>query len=258
MSSKSLEAVIEQLKNLENVIGLFTTGTTASGLGPSSDIDLVAILEKNVDQIKAAYTTIEGRFADIFFFDRDFLTKLSAPDTVQGNAFEGMFLTWLLKGEIKKDEGGYLEGLKAQKGNNLHFEISEQEKSDSWFKINYNFIGNKRYFSSKNNLYHEALEIRLFHSMAELVVAYFTLRDLSWRGEKEATQYLQAQDAGTMEKLSAYWKTQTLKERYSAYEELFSRVVTQRYPQWDEDFFIAIDTQQMIHTSLGVWKDLLV
>ena len=42
----------------------------------SSDIDLIVIIDKNSEEIKSIFTTIENRFADIYFFDIDFLNQL--------------------------------------------------------------------------------------------------------------------------------------------------------------------------------------
>ena len=69
MKHASYTEIIHSLQASLRVRGIFATGTTASTLTPSSDIDLVVIVDKNIEEIKSVYTTIENRFADIFFFD---------------------------------------------------------------------------------------------------------------------------------------------------------------------------------------------
>ncbi len=252
MPKTHLQSVLDHLSRSPEVNSVFTTGTTASKLGPSSDIDLVVILEKNDARIKSAYTMIENRFADIFFFDVDFVKKLTRSETVSANGFEGIFLTWLAKGKIEKDRTELLSQLKTH----LHAKprtlaISLEEKQDSWFKMNYNFIANHRYFCSEDPLYHNALEIRLLYSVTELIVAYFTLRGIPWRGEKEAIVYFESNDGNMFKIFNAYTMSQSLAERFHTYQELFKAVLYGDFHAWDTDFMIVKDEQNQLDTKLA-------
>lgn len=251
MHSNQLTDVIKHLSARNEVVGLFTTGTTASGLNPSSDIDLVVILADNQKGIRSAYTTIENRFADIFFFDTAFVKKVSEMENIPGNGFEGMFVTWLAKGVIEKDESGDLAKLKSlvgKKAQNLF--VSLEEKQDSWFKINYNFIANQRYFKSEDAVYHKALEIRLMYSIVELLVAYFTLREIPWRGEKEAITYLEKNDTKTLESFTAYTKSHSLAEKFNAYKNLFTSVLHGNFQEWQKDFMLVKDEKNQLKEEL--------
>jgi len=62
MKYPSLKNLLEQLKLSPRVKGIFSTGTTATGLTPWSDIDLVIVLDKNDEKIKLVYTKIEKSF----------------------------------------------------------------------------------------------------------------------------------------------------------------------------------------------------
>lgn len=260
MPSNQLTDVIKHLSERNDVVGIFTTGTTASGLNPSSDIDLVVILDENKKGIRSAYTTIENRFADIFFFDLNFVKKVAEMENVPGNGFEGMFLTWLAKGKIEKDTSGDLIRLKAQskeKAQNLA--VSFEEKQDSWFKINYNFIANQRYFASENTVYHQALEIRLMYSIVELIVAYFTLREIPWRGEKEAVLYFEKNDPKTFELFRAYGASKSPSEKFHCYQNLFKNVLHGDFQEWKSDFLIVKDEKNQVDKKLvGFTKEMLL
>jgi len=54
----SLEKLIEKLKTSPRVKGIFSTGTTATRMNPSSDIDLIVVLDKNTENIKSVYTSL--------------------------------------------------------------------------------------------------------------------------------------------------------------------------------------------------------
>jgi hypothetical protein len=259
MPKNDLQITIQNLSLSPRVKGIFTTGSTATGLTPSSDIDLVVILDKNKEGIKAAYTMIEGKFADIFFFDLAFVKRCATSNAIAANGFEGIFLTWLAKGNIEKDERGILADLKTKAQSKVKtLTISTDEKRDSWFKINYNYIANKRYFESDNALYHEALEFRLLYSVSELIVAYFAFRDIPWRGEKEAVTHLKKEDRNTYACFTKYFKSNTVKDRYAAYAKLFRRVLVSSDQQWDKDFLVILNSKHQVDESLEkFWKGLL-
>jgi predicted nucleotidyltransferase len=260
MLKNALQTTIHQLSLSPRVKGIFTTGSTATGLAPSSDIDLVVILDDNREGIKSAYTMIEGKFADIFFFDLAFVKRCAKLNTIPANGFEGIFLTWLAKGRIEKDEREILTNLKTTAQKKVKtLKISTEEKRDHWFKINYNYIANKRYFNSDNGLYHDALEFRLLYSVSELIVAYFVFRDIPWRGEKEAVMHLKKDDRNTYACFTKYFKSQTVNDRYMSYAKLFKRVLVSSDQQWDKDFLVIVNSKHQIEESLTTfWNKLLV
>ncbi|HQA63885.1 MAG TPA: hypothetical protein PK085_02135 [bacterium] len=174
MQYPSLEKLLDKLKISSRVKGIFSTGTTATSLTSASDIDLIVVIDKNSEEIKSIFTTIENRFADIYFFDIDFINQLKDKSEVSANNFDGMFLEWLKKGKIEYDPEKLLESLKAKiEEISPTQKVVESEKRDFWIKTNYNFIANLRYYNSKDEIYHKALELRLLYSVIELITAYF-------------------------------------------------------------------------------------
>ncbi|PIQ68887.1 MAG: hypothetical protein COV91_01600 [Candidatus Taylorbacteria bacterium CG11_big_fil_rev_8_21_14_0_20_46_11] len=259
MKYDSLTDVIAKLKNSPRVKGILTTGTTASEMNASSDIDLVVILDTNVEELKSVYTTIENRFSDIFFFDTEFVKRLGGKGEIKGNSFEGMFLEWLRKGAVEHDSGGLLSELKKEKEEAPPAQkVSEQEARDLWVKVNYNFIANARYYGSKEELYHKALEIRLLYGVVELITAYFSFRGIPWRGEKEAVKYFEVNDQRFWEIFQTYSASNTLSEKMKKYEELYSCVFFGEYTKWGKDFIIPISNNTGYDEKLSVfWNSLI-
>src|SRR3989338_1810815 len=222
MEQSSLTNLIEQLKLSPRVRGIFSTGTTATKLTPSSDIDLVIILDKNDEAIKSVYTKIGNYFSDIFFFDIDFINQLKDRQEVSGNNFDGMFLEWLAKGKIEYDPDNLLLILKNKiSGTPPLQKVADSEKKDFWIKTNYNFIANSRYYNSSDELYHKALEFLLLYSVIELITAYFSFRAIPWRGEKVAVKYLEQNDQEFLGIFKKYSESNTLAEKMKYYEQLF-------------------------------------
>ncbi len=258
MSYESLPKLLEKLKSSPRVKGLFTTGSTASRLAPYSDIDLVVILDKNAEELRAVYTTIEKHFSDIFFFDVEFLDKVKKMNKVPANSFEGMLLSWLMKGRIEHDPDGLLTNLK-KIATSTKLVIPSSEKAEVLTRINYGLIANRRYLSSDDAAYHAALELRLLYSVIELVTAYFTLRDIPWRGEKDAIQFLAVHDPEYRDLLFACMRSISLKEKMRGYEVLFQKTVTDPEQIWKADFVVPVPQDRNaadMKSLLEFWKNL--
>lgn len=251
MKHPSLAQLLLRLKSSPRVKGIFLTGSTAAGITPSSDIDLVVILDKNVEGMKSVYTTVERHFADIFFFDLPFIHRLHKKRRVAGNSFEGMFCTWLAQGKIEYDPGSFLQGLRKKIGINFPIlDVSESEKRDLWVKVNYNFIANARYYGAKKGLYHQALALRLLYSVIELVTAYCSFRGIAWRGEKAVIHYLKQHDRKYLETFLAYTASRTLDDKMKQYRALFRRTSFGKYKPWHDGFVIPMSTQHQYDPGL--------
>ncbi|HNZ73322.1 MAG TPA: hypothetical protein PKG73_01885 [bacterium] len=258
MQYPSLEKLLDKLKISSRVKGIFSTGTTATSLTSASDIDLIVVIDKNSEEIKSIFTTIENRFADIYFFDIDFINQLKDKSEVSANNFDGMFLEWLKKGKIEYDPEKLLESLKAKiEEISPTQKVVESEKRDFWIKTNYNFIANLRYYNSKDEIYHKALELRLLYSVIELITAYFSFRGIPWRGEKSAIKYLELNDQGFLSIFEKYSKSNNLAEKMKFYTELFNLAFFGEYQKWNDDFVVAISTKNQYEQSLNkFWNNL--
>ena len=254
MNSYTLKNLIKNLSASPQVRSIFTTGTTASGYNPSSDIDLVVILDNNRENVKSIYTTIENRFADIFFYDVDFVKKLHKMESVNASSFEGMFIGWLTKGKIEYDTDDILKNFKTKIIEHPPQQtITEQEKRDFWIKVNYNLIANTRYYESKDTLYHEALEIRLLYSVIELITAYFSFRNVPWRGEKTAVKYFKEHDQEYYSIFQKCVSSSNLEEKIKQYTLLAESTFFGEFKKWPSDFVIGISNKTGFDANIAKW-----
>jgi len=221
---KSLEIIINGLKNSDDVDAVFLTGSLGRKESkPYSDIDLVVILKENTLGLYSLYRWIDNTFADIFFFD---LADVK-------NATDNLLAHWLKNADIRFDKSGATTELKKKANASERTPmVSIKEKQSFWQKINYNFVANKRYFESNDRLYHEALELRLLYSTIEVVCGYFALRDIPWRGEKNAVTILAAHHPDFYELFKKYSSSGLLKDRFLYYSQMVSLIFTDEYKQW--------------------------
>lgn len=228
-------------------------------MNPSSDIDFAVILDKNSEGIKSIYTMIENRFADIFFFDIDFLNQLKSKREVSANNFDGMFLEWLANGKIEYDPENFLSALKTKISKEPPSQkVQDSEKRDFWIKTNYNFIANSRYYNSSDKLYHQALEFRLLYSIIELITAYFSFRNIPWRGEKTAVKHFEQNDPKFFSLFQKYSQSSNLNKKMKYYRQLFEGTFWGEYQKWPNNFIIVISNKnQYDEELLGFWNELI-
>ncbi len=251
--------VIEKLRRNRNVDAAFVTGSAGIGKATKhSDIDLVVIIKRNPACIYAVYTRIKGVFADIFFFTHADLREITDKKDTSANEINAIFITWLEKADIQFDKSGKLTALKKRVltpgYKKAYGNVGLEGQFSSWQKANYNFIQNMRYFNSANPVYHEALELRLLYSTIELVTAYFALRNIPWRGEKQAMSYFKEFDPTYHALLHRYFSASTLQQKMTQYRQLARRTFTKKYPPWNKDQIVAISEK---HGSAKRQKEML-
>ena len=116
---------------------------------------------------------------------------------------------------------------------------------------------NSRYYNSKDEIYHKALEFRLLYSVIELITAYFSFRSIPWRGEKSAVKYLQQNDQNFLSIFEKYSTSNSLPEKMKFYTELFNAIFFGEYQKWEENFVIAISSKNQYDQNLNeFWETL--
>jgi predicted nucleotidyltransferase len=243
VSMHSLEAIVGNLKKRHDVDAAFLTGSRGKGeQTPSSDLDLVIILRENNRSVRSVCTWIDDTFADVFFFDRSDLERIGRSETLPANGLDAILVSWLRKTSVLFDKTGTVTALRSAVMSTDNFRVPEEEKRRVWKDINYGLVANTRYFQSEDPVYHEALEIRLLHSVTELLTGYLALRDRPWRGEKDAVAYLKEFDSDFYRSFRAYLAATGLPERFGRYREMAARVFPEGYSWWSDEEVVAVST----------------
>lgn len=237
----SLDKIIEKLKSNRDADSVFMTGSNHNNEAKIySDIDLVVILKENKDELYCMYEWIDGIFAEIFFFDLADLKRIASNDKIDSESFDAILLDWIKKSNIYFDKSGVLTELKSKTSDINTSHQSDKSKKGFWQRINHNYIVDKRYFDSGEPLYHEALEIKLFYSMEQVICAYFAFRDIPWRGEKNAVLYLKDNAPDFYKLFQNYTSATSLNVRFQAYLQMFEAVFTDKYKKWNREVQIIL------------------
>lgn len=237
----NLTETISNLKTKDQVTAVFLTGSGASSsLKEYSDYDLVVILDKDEIGLKSIYTFIDGKFTDLFFFTEQNIKELAEETKVNPNSMNGILLNWLDNAKIEFDKTGSISELQ-NKAKSGHFKatIPEDEVTSVLNKVNYNFICNQRYYQSQDDLYLKALDIKLLYSVVELITAYFTFRQIPWRGEKQAISYLETNDPAFYRQFQNFLASKDIDERMRFYGKLFNIALPESLNRWDNSIVIG-------------------
>lgn len=264
---KSLENILKKLEQKPEVDAVFLTGSLGNKSQTSdSDIDLIIILKNNNLAIESVFTWIDGIFADVYFFDEKNILNileskfiLTESDEVS-NKMNHLLYVWLKKGEIIFDKSAELTKLKSIEKE--FASISEEKKWNSWVNVNYNFEANTRYFNAKDIKYHEALEMRLFYSVIQVICTYFDFINEQWKGEKLAIKFFKENDIDFYNTFIKYTKASNLSERYLEYSSMVYRVfkLNPKYQLWNKSEVISKSRKGGFETDkqlLGFWNDLI-
>lgn len=228
-----LNKIIEKLKSHDDIDAVFLTGSNASNQSKLySDIDLVVILKNNKSSLYSMYRWIDGIFAEIFFFDLADIERIISSKNIDSDNFDAILLDWIKKSNIYFDKSGTLTKLKTSEINTS--KQSVKSKDGFWQRINHNYIADKRYFESNDPLYHEALEIKLFYSMEQVICAFFAFRNIPWRGEKNAILYIKDNAKDFYKLFNNYISARSLVERFQSYSQIFEATFTNEYVKWTE------------------------
>lgn len=193
----TLDAFAARLAARAAVDGILFMGSTGAGaLNAASDYDLLLILADDPAAPRMVVTWVEGHFTEIYCTPITALARITADPAVwRDGSDEGAVIRWLRDGRIVHDRAGHLAAAQAVARATPPLGTSAPEGPYwAWGTLGYNVAQAKRYLASDDPVYQEVVDFRLLYGLAEVMTAYFTVRGLSWRGEKAAILHWTAHD----------------------------------------------------------------
>ena len=193
----TLDAFVTRLATQTVVDGILFMGSTgADKLTPASDYDLLLILADDPAAPRMVVTWVDGHLTEIYCTPITALARIIAEPTAwHEGSEEGSVINWLRNGRIVHDHAGRLAGAQAIARAAPPPAVAAPEGVyGAWGILGYNVAQAKRYLASDDPVYREVVDFRLLYGLAEVMKAYFTVRGLPWRGEKEAIRHWTADD----------------------------------------------------------------
>lgn len=237
----SLDKLVAQLSKQAEIDAILLAGTTGKKtLKRYSDYDLLIVLNEMATPPSLIITTIDGYLAELYF-----LTAVTAdqlienPAEVEANTLNGAFVSMITKGEIVYDASGRLHKLREIAPQTCCANILDHQVYGAWYSLTYNHAQNLRYFHSGDALYLAALQCRMLYCISNCLSAYFTLRGVPWRGEKEAIRYLQAHDSAYLAQFQATVAAGGIEQQFPQYEQLVALTLPTNMPQWPDSYTVV-------------------
>ncbi|MEO1288144.1 MAG: hypothetical protein AAFV93_10280 [Chloroflexota bacterium] len=255
-----LEEVITRLQQQDEIDGILLAGTTGKEtLKPYSDYDLIIVLNDMPITPSLIITTIEGYLAELYFLKASTLDEMLAnPTTVEANSLLGAFTSMTVRGEIVYDASGKLTQLRTIADDTHYADILDHQVYSSWYSVTYNHAQNLRYYHSQDPLYLDALQCRLLYCVSNALSAYFTLRRLPWRGEKEAIRYLRENDPSYWDVFQACVNASGIHQQFERYTTLIEATLPDSMSIWGDDYTViqphAHLTEESINQHQVIWK----
>jgi hypothetical protein len=262
----SYDEFVSRLIKHNQVEGLILIGSKIKKTqGSASDFDLVVILRHSPISIHVGITVVDKRLTDLIFYTIEQVEDvLELVQAVHVESDLGRLIRWLQNGRIIFDRSGCLKLVqeKVLLGNWL-MEISNQEIERVSSRINFNLQHNLRMLGGDDDVYLQALDVRLLYSIFEVFFGYFAVRKLFWEGEKWAVGYLKVYDPVFL-KLFMDCLSETNRHRKTKlYQELAELALDEVGGVWP-DGYTAIELKQdsvsqgqTDGAALEIWESLI-
>ena len=222
-NAMTLNGVIDRIAHHADVDGIMLLGTTGTDrLTPTSDIDILLVLNTMPTPVKIVNTWVDGRLAEVYCTTVDVIERVVAEGASWKDGTEqGAVLVWLKEGRIVHDRSGRLETARERAKSAPEPTLAdEREMHEAWRKVGYNVAQIRRYLAADDPVSQSAVDMRLLYSVAEVNLHYFTVRRMPWRGEKPAIRYWRDHDPDYLDCFHRYAAETERQRRVELYEAL--------------------------------------
>lgn len=182
----SLKTVFNKLEKSPLVAAVLLYGSHANNQNSkNSDYDILVVLYKNI-LISSSFSFLGGVPTDIFYTSVKNINSINCKK-ISLDTKNDWLAYWIQAGYICFDKTGIIVKLKKKKCVRI---IDNAKKYNCLYRFNHDFIQNTRFYSSNDSDDKIILQIKLSHSISQILPTFFLLNDMSWRGEKFALQYI--------------------------------------------------------------------
>ena len=259
----SLTEVIQRLEQKPIVDAILLMGSTGNAsLTPHSDYDILLVVDEMPVKLFSVLTTIDGHVGDVYFVAASEVDQLiTRNEVIDASELAGKLVKWVVTGTISADKSGRLKRLKEKSEKSDTLQITENQIYSTWFALNYNYRQNLRYFRSQKPLYLTTLTFRLSWGVFECFTEYFVLRDMEWKGEKDAIEWLHTHAPAYLELVQACLLENNINKKFPLYEKVLTATIPDEMGIWKEAS-VGVTLQQpyseeAIKAALRFWDELV-
>ncbi len=198
----AISGLLKRLSRSGYVDGVALIGSAAGDqFRLESDYDVLIVLDQPPVPVRTGVTWVDGRLTDLVFSTVEEIDGLAVSDRVRVNADEigESIVTWMSAARIMHDRRGRLGRLVErvgllESGSEPDAGALENVRLRRLDRASYNLVQTRRTVAADDEVYQGAVDLRMLYQLADLMVDYFSVRGLNWRGEKAAIRFWRAED----------------------------------------------------------------
>jgi len=267
----TLDATVKRLANHRLVDGILLMGTTGTdALMPDSDYDVLLVLDVDTAPVRMVNTWVDGRLTEVYCTTARAIRRITdSGRTWPEQSEEAAIVRWLQAGRMVFDRAGTL----VQAQQRVHVEAPQPvpevpELYGVWQKIGYNLAQIQRYLTSDDQATREVVDWRLLYSVDEVKQAYFLVRQVPWRGEKQAIRYLKAHDSDFLDTFRRCIAETHRDRKVALYAQLARKALEPVGEVWQRGSTVAVPgpgfgaidespSNTSVESALTVWRALI-
>lgn len=267
----TLDATVKRLANHRLVDGILLMGTTGTdALMPDSDYDVLLVLDVATAPVRMVNTWVDGRLTEVYCTTARAIRRITdSGRTWPEQSEEAAIVRWLQAGRMVFDRAGTL----VQAQQRVHVEAPQPvpevpELYGVWQKIGYNLAQIQRYLTSDDPATREVVDWRLLYSVDEVKQAYFLVRQVPWRGEKQAIRYLKAHDSDFLDTFRRCIAETHRDRKVALYAQLARKALEPVGEVWQRGSTVAVPgpgfgaidespSHTTVESALTVWRALI-
>jgi predicted nucleotidyltransferase len=189
----TLEQALARIHGHDDVEGVVLLGSTATGaFTAASDFDVLIVTSSIPADFHVEVTQVDGRLTDVLVVGVERLREAAAGSDED----DRRICQWLSTGRAVFDRHGILAEILAIISTagppppGPDPAVADRERS----QVSYDVLVSENHARSNDHVYVLALRLRELHAFSRLLLAYFRVRGLTWRGEKWAVHHLETHD----------------------------------------------------------------
>jgi predicted nucleotidyltransferase len=219
-----LDIFVARLRHHSAVAGLVVYGSGAEEhVKPASDLDLLLVWGSGVPPFRHVTTRLGSILTELVVVSAEDVRLVASGADPIGEWGADVTIE-ALRGRILHDPSGVLAEAAARlKDRNLSAP-SLAEGFGSWRHAQYNVRQTRRYLASPDPDARLAVEARLLYSFHFLLIHYFLVRGMRWRGDKEALRYWRTHEPILLAEWRTALREPDLDRQVARYEAMHDRV----------------------------------
>ena len=265
--SLSVDEVVFRLARQAQVDAVLMMGSGASTiLSPSSDIDLLVVLNGEPLAIFMVSTTIDQRLSEVYFMRAEELdVLLDQPKAVPDNSVAATRLRWIQSGQILFDRSTRLERSRAVLAGLAQSDWlippTDEDIYAAWYANNYDLVQTKRLFLSNDPVMAIKVDLRMLFMLDQLWQRYFLVRRIAGMSQKMGIRWMMTSDAPFYTRFQACLAEGDRLKKFTLYQELARSALEPVGGLWPEEMtavqLVSGADPRLAEKQLSLWESWL-